>query len=94
MNDENIEDQRIIEKIPRSLTWKFESTVVAIEESKDLSILFMEILLESLQSHELQMKQYNSTPFEQAFQAHVSFRGNSGGRRGRCFNCGRGKVLP
>ena len=50
---------KIVEKILRSLTWKFESTIVAIEESKGLSKLSVESLLRSLQSHELRMKQYN-----------------------------------
>ena len=57
MNDEKIEDQRIAEKILRSLTWKFESTIVIIEEWNELSTLFVESLLESLQSHELRMEQ-------------------------------------
>ena len=55
LNGEKIEDQRIVEKILRSLTRKFESTVVAIEESKDLSTLSVESLLRSLQSHKLRM---------------------------------------
>jgi len=86
VNGEKIENQRIVEKILRSLIRKFESTVVAIEESKDLSTLFVESLLGSLRSHELRMKQYDSTPLEQAFQAHMSFRGDSGERRERGFN--------
>ena len=67
MNFKKIEDQRIVEKILRSLTRKFDSTVVAIEESKDLSTLSVESLLGSLQSHELRMKQYDTAPLEQAF---------------------------
>jgi len=39
VNGEKIEDQKIVEKFLRSLTRKFESTIVAIEESKDLSPL-------------------------------------------------------
>ena len=39
VNGEKIEDQRIVEKILQSLAQKFESTVVAIEESKNLSTL-------------------------------------------------------
>jgi len=53
VNDEKIENQRIVEKILRSLTRKFESTVVTIKELKDLSILSVESLLGSLQLHEL-----------------------------------------
>ena len=34
VNSEKIENQRIVEKILRSLTRKFESTVVAIEDRK------------------------------------------------------------
>ena len=44
-----------------------------------------------LQSHELRMKQYDSTFLEQAFKAHMCFRGGSGGRSGRGFNRGREK---
>jgi len=47
---------------------------MTIEESKDSSTLSVESLLGSLQTHELQMKQYDSTPLEQAFQTHVFSR--------------------
>lgn len=75
VNGENIGDQRIVEKILRSLTRKFESIVVAIEESKDLSSLSVESLLGSLQSYELHMKQYDTSHLKQAFQTQISYRG-------------------
>ncbi|XP_077221681.1 uncharacterized protein LOC143855443 [Tasmannia lanceolata] len=65
INGEDIQDQRIVEKILRSLTRKFEYIVVAIEESKDLATLSLESLLGSLQSHELRMNQFDSSPLEQ-----------------------------
>ncbi|XP_024976289.1 uncharacterized protein LOC112514191 [Cynara cardunculus var. scolymus] len=68
LNGEIIEDRRVVEKILRSLTRKFEYVVVAIEESKDISIMSLERLLGILQSHELRMKQFDSNPYEQAFQ--------------------------
>ncbi|XP_077217878.1 uncharacterized protein LOC143852380 [Tasmannia lanceolata] len=80
VNGEDIQDRRIGEKILRSLTRKFEYIVVAIEESKDLASLSLESFLGSLQSHELRMKQFDSSPLEQAFQNQVSFREGSRGR--------------
>ncbi|GAV88514.1 UBN2 domain-containing protein, partial [Cephalotus follicularis] len=53
VNGKAMENRKIVEKILRSLTRKFEYIVVAIEESKDLSSLSLESLLGSLQSHEL-----------------------------------------
>lgn len=67
LNGETIEDRRVVEKILRSLTRKFEYVVVAIEESKDISDLSLENLLGILQSHELRIKQFDSQPLEHAF---------------------------
>ncbi|KAI3708032.1 hypothetical protein L2E82_37034 [Cichorium intybus] len=72
LNGETIEDTRVVEKILRSLTRRFEYIVVAIEESKDLSTLSLESLLGTLQSHELRMKQFDSPTYEQAFQFQSS----------------------
>lgn len=39
MNEEKIEDQRVVEKILRSVTRKYESVVVAVEEYKDMTTM-------------------------------------------------------
>ena len=67
INGEVIEDRRIIEKIMRSFTRKFEYVVVAIEESNDISTLSLESLLGTLQSHEFRMRLFDEGPVEQAF---------------------------
>ena len=51
-NGEVIYDARIIEKILRSLTDKFENIVCAIEEAKDLSTITVEEVADSLEAHE------------------------------------------
>ncbi|XP_024993929.1 uncharacterized protein LOC112527480 [Cynara cardunculus var. scolymus] len=66
-NGEIIVDRRVVEKILRSLTKKFEYVLVVIEESKYISVMSLERLLGILQSHELRMKQFDN-PYEQAFQ--------------------------
>lgn len=74
LNGEVIEDRRVIEKILRSITRKFEYVVVAIEESKDLSELSLESFLGTLQSHELRMNQFESPSLEQAFQTQSTWQ--------------------
>ena len=62
--DEDIKDQKVVKKIVRSLTPKFNHMVVAIEESKDLSIFFVSELLGSLQSHEDRLNRSHETSVE------------------------------
>lgn len=90
VNGEDITDKRVLEKILRSMTRKFEHVVVAIEESKDLNTFSLEELLGSLQSHELRIKQFDS-PSEQAFQVQDTNRGGFRGRGGRGSFRGRGQ---
>ncbi|XP_022019233.1 uncharacterized protein LOC110919268 [Helianthus annuus] len=96
LNEENITEQRIIEKILRTLTRKYESVVVAIEESKDLSAITTEELLGILQSHELRLKQYDDVPIEQAFQVQNANQDRSRPFRsdysGRGRSRGRGRT--
>ncbi|KAL4325065.1 hypothetical protein GQ457_11G028180 [Hibiscus cannabinus] len=68
---EQITDQKVVEKLLRSLTRKYESIVSAIEESKDLTVLTIDELLGSLQSHEDRHKSYEEN--EKAFQAKLKF---------------------
>ena len=49
---EDLTDQKIVEKVLRSLTPKFDHVVAAIEESKDLTKLSLNQLMGSLQTHE------------------------------------------
>ncbi|KAL4569130.1 hypothetical protein LXL04_024761 [Taraxacum kok-saghyz] len=65
---------------------KFEYIVVAIEESKDLSTLS----LGTLQSHELRIRQFDNTSFEQAFQTQTSQEKNKDSEESN-ENKGRGR---
>ncbi|KAF2300480.1 hypothetical protein GH714_013762 [Hevea brasiliensis] len=56
---EDVSNQKVVEKILRSLLKKYEHIVAAIEEANDLSELTIDELLGSLQSHEDRLKQYD-----------------------------------
>ncbi|XP_022003035.1 uncharacterized protein LOC110900455 [Helianthus annuus] len=96
LNEERIEEQRIVEKILRSLTRKYELVVVAIEESKDINAISTEELQGILQSHELRLKQYDDASIEQAFQIqsnqHDRTRQSRSDYNGRGRGKGRGKF--
>lgn len=52
INGETMEEQKIMEKILRSLPTKFNLVFISIEEAKDLSTLSVDELMGSLQTHE------------------------------------------
>ena len=52
---DTIEDVKIIQTVLRSRPPKYDHIVVAIEESKDLSTLTLNQLMDSLQAHEDRM---------------------------------------
>ncbi|XP_019455127.1 PREDICTED: uncharacterized protein LOC109356254 [Lupinus angustifolius] len=64
---ETVTDLMIIEKIMRSLPQKFDYIVVAIEESKDVSMMRIEVLQSSLEAHEMRLMDRN--PIKNSEQA-------------------------
>ena len=92
-NGEQVNDQRVIEKILRSLDPKFDFIAIAIEESKDLEKMSLEKLMGSLQVHEQRItKRGEEKTMEQALQAKFALenkresnsqRGRGRGQRGR-----------
>jgi len=94
-NGEPMPASRVVEKILRSLTDDFESIVCAIEESKDLSVFYVEELAGSLEAHE-QRRRKKHEPRDQALKAQLDLdetrntqsrgpggRGRGGQGRGR-----------
>jgi predicted GNAT family acetyltransferase len=73
-NGETVTDARVVEKILRSLTDKFENIVCAIEESKDLSTLSVEELAGSLEAHEQRKMKKKEEAIEEAHQAKESIK--------------------
>ncbi|XP_074328343.1 uncharacterized protein LOC141666248 [Apium graveolens] len=101
-NGESLDDVRVMEKLLRSLTRKFDYVVTSIEESKDLSTISIDELVGSLQAHEQRMNQYDDTShLEKALQSKVSIgesssssssgRGRGGFRGGYRGGRGRGR---
>ncbi|KAK2995239.1 hypothetical protein RJ640_023763 [Escallonia rubra] len=58
-NGEEMEDNRMVEKIFRSLDPKFDHVVVAIEESNDINTMIVDELSGKLQVHEDKIKRRN-----------------------------------
>jgi hypothetical protein len=74
---ETITEQRIVEKILRSLPRKFEMVVTAILESKDLSRFSINELIGSLVTHETRLHLTDES-ISNALQSQFSFRRGKG----------------
>jgi len=89
-NNEKLDDIRVVEKVLRSISSKFEHVVVAIEKFKDLENLTIEELLGSLQAHEQRMqKNANFGVLEQALELKLTL--NDQGKFSSNHGCGRGR---
>eukprot|EP00253_Pinus_taeda_P009433 PITA_09433 len=86
---EILEERRIVEKILRILPSRFESTVIAIEETEDLSQFTVDELSASLMSHEHRLSRGTDSSLEQAFKTQMSFGQQKG--RGRENNISHGR---
>lgn len=83
LTGEAILDQRIVEKVLRSLPKKFEMVVTVILESKDLSNFSVDELMGSLLSHDCRLNLEDES-MAHAFKSQFSFsRGRGRGHRGR-----------
>jgi hypothetical protein len=87
LTGEAIPDQRIVEKVLRSLPNKFEMVVTKILESKDLSCFSTDELIGSLLTHETRLHLTDES-ISNAFKTQFSFnrgrgRGRSRGHQGR-----------
>jgi hypothetical protein len=82
LTGETITDQRIVEKILRSLPKKFEMVVTAILESKDLSCFSTDELIGSLVTHETRLHLTDES-IANAFKMQFSFSRGRGRGRGR-----------
>ena len=90
---ENYQEQRIVEKILRSLPHKYDNLVMTIEEAKDLTILTMDKLMAILQTHKHRINRSTaSSSQEQVFKAQSNQRGRGRRRNGLGRNSrGRGR---
>ncbi|GKU92319.1 hypothetical protein SLEP1_g6063 [Rubroshorea leprosula] len=97
--DEKVTDLKIIEKILRLVTEKFDYVVTAIEESKDLEDMIVKELSDSLEAHEEKLNRRKKESLEQVLQSTLSLNdkeqkgGASQGGQGRGRGCGRGQGL-
>lgn len=83
-NGEIMEDQKIVEKILRSLPSKFDHIVVAIEESQDTSSMSTENLQGRLEAHEFRMLQRSPQAISSQNQALKSQYSSTGGQSSFC----------
>lgn len=90
LNDDELIDQKVVEKILRSLPSKFDTIVVAIEKSKDLSKLSIDELFGSLYNHEYRLNSNSS--LENAFKSQMTLGRGKGRGNSRFRRRGRGNF--
>ncbi|CAL1389301.1 unnamed protein product [Linum trigynum] len=92
-----MEERKIMERIFRNLSSKFEHIVAVIEETKDLASLPMSELMGLLVAHEQRMSRFTKPPLEQAFSSKVNMteskyaKSEQGQRGGNSQGRGRGR---
>ncbi|XP_022876989.1 uncharacterized protein LOC111395229 [Olea europaea var. sylvestris] len=95
--DEDVTNLRLIEKILRSVSEKFDHIVTAIEESKDLEDMTIEELRGSLEAYEEKLNRRRKEPLEHVLQSkftlinkeekeNTSFKGRGFGKGGRGYH--------
>ncbi|GAU23301.1 hypothetical protein TSUD_237550 [Trifolium subterraneum] len=79
-----VSDGDMVEKVIRTLSSKFDYIIIAIMEAKDVSIMKLEELQCSLESHEqrINARAKNKTN-DQALWAHTSKKGNGNNNKGK-----------
>ncbi|WZY75710.1 hypothetical protein YC2023_022094 [Brassica napus] len=85
-NGEEMPDQKVVEKILRTLSEKFMYVVVSIKESKEIENITVEELQSSLVVHEQKFRK----PEKEEDKLLIVTQGRGSGSRGRGFN-GRGR---
>lgn len=68
---EQLSNQKIVEKILRSLPPKYDAIMIAIEETKDLTKYFVDELMGSLHNHEQRMNRNIDNSLEEAFETKI-----------------------
>ncbi|KAK6119781.1 hypothetical protein DH2020_046472 [Rehmannia glutinosa] len=96
---DKIEDVRVVEKILRSLTLKFDYIVCVIEEMKDLDSMSIEEFEGYVQAHEEKIKSRQEDPLEQVLKVKDTLRNDAvkknnfkGRGRLRGYERGRGRA--
>src|SRR5262249_49022167 len=75
LNGDQIKEERVVQKILILVPEKFNSVVVAIEESKDLSKLSVTELFGSLSAHEQRIMRRKEDQIEEAFRVQDKQKG-------------------
>ncbi|XP_050897830.1 uncharacterized protein LOC127104703 [Lathyrus oleraceus] len=75
---DTIDDRRIVDKILINLTEKFDPMMAVIEETKDLSTMYVQGLMGSLRSYEKTLLRHSEKSIKSAFQSKLNIQPNNG----------------